>query len=641
MSSNVERSVCPLLRLGLDELLYLDRFLSDRNRVLLASTCRQLYYSIAKRSAYWRHRYLSEFSLDDWRERCWLLWFNEQLGIQTPGGPYNLASAIQAAMQAAEKEQAQATSSVDERTALQTTVTGDTGPVYDTWCASSSRTTDNVILDDDKLEYDWSVTPWYHAYHRRRLTSRNMMRGRWHEYTCQLPVEDHVKLYLHTTIPWGSLVGEQHGRRLWFIRHNPIPHKQPHTTTSKETVANKKLYWFELDLHISEELGDLVKVFETILTVNHLVIWGRTRRTSTPSESGDMPLSNVYNVILLWSHIHPRPVQVIHSQPATTASPPEFLGTNAEWMLIRMRLEDEATSNSPRNYRYLVYDLTQRRWCASVCGLEHQSYAHIQTTTLHRCDFAIFHLIPPTDVSDGECGSPITIRWQLFGIRPRHDTCITLAEDTFSLPNWRNPTIQSQVYGCHLAWIIIYDREDRDAASGGNQPHALLALVDIGVVGSSPTIREGQRRVLWSRPVGTMIITGLYQQNLIVIQEYRLFEVLDARNGTTLRRIPCEHYHFYSPLLDSTCALLSGIHGNSWFVDMATGSIKPVSSIWPQYTLPRDLLTQSNTEMAHTPSDTLPGPSFVDSGYQVSLCNTAQISLRGGGTYCLRDFMLF
>ncbi|KAI8058266.1 hypothetical protein BDF22DRAFT_739674 [Syncephalis plumigaleata] len=67
------------LDIPIEVLFYLCQYLPTVTIILLAKSCKQLRHCLLRNQRLWRNRYLEQFSLDDFREREWYIWYARRM----------------------------------------------------------------------------------------------------------------------------------------------------------------------------------------------------------------------------------------------------------------------------------------------------------------------------------------------------------------------------------------------------------------------------------------------------------------------------------------------------------------------------------------------------------------------------------
>ncbi|RKP10378.1 hypothetical protein THASP1DRAFT_27861 [Thamnocephalis sphaerospora] len=570
----------PLARLNSDVLLHLCTHLDDQTLLLFVATCRHIYTLVAERPSYWELRYRREFELNDWRERDWLSWFCDQTGRHSL-----LASAAE-----------------------------------DTCSARSGSPS----------SHDWTRVRWYHAYHRRRITVPNLLNGKWRQHTCTVPVSPDTPLTISGMNAWGALIREQDGTRLWAVRHDLTPESRAAAVkaaamagvVSGDEVAQGTLHLAEITL--PETLGELSKIEYADITNGFVVVWGSIRATASADQ--DMCLAQEasqtleapketdrveYGAILVWENngadnVMPLFVQS-EEEARADAKMPTSMGMYDDWILTKWTQSPpetsghggaSATKDDDVLCSYDVYDLKRRLWRQCTSRPAYRSHAHLQAVTKDYAHILVFHsesnpeeMVEVPDGITGEMASVamLRIQWASYMLDDQQQHGRRVWDGHIMVPKWSNPTLDAQEYGPGLALLTVYDPDDPDIHSGGPVAHAQLCLVSVPSRSSERydcgrnTLFQGPTgQLIWSRPVATTIITPLFSERLIIVQQYRLFDVLDAHDGSMLHQIPCEPYLMFAPILGPICVLLNCPDNNSSLVNMATTrSHRPADCLLP------------------------------------------------------------
>ncbi|RKP09163.1 hypothetical protein THASP1DRAFT_29043 [Thamnocephalis sphaerospora] len=644
-----------LSRLSHDEIHHLCYLLDDCSLVLLAAASRYTYHLIAERPVYWEQRYRREFQLDDWRERSWLVWFNEQMG-QAP-----------------------------------------------TLADLAVRMDGALTLRSEYLSLDENLqaTHWYHAYHRRRLTMRNLQQGSCRMDTCALPVANDAQLYLSGMNAWASVIREQNTTRMWALRHN--------------TERSGGLQWRALEL--PPALGQLTQIAYADSTSHFVVAWAHIRLPTVLLDSGntaqeaaagaDAPGSTASDDVIAPANtdnsasIIPADIDaneqgdhgVILAWPNTGADPPlvifmqseeevrrkheiaASLGMYGEWVLMRTPIyacttnanmlptsAEDVVREVPEIecYRYDVYDLERMRHCTGVIGEIGHSYAHLQAVSMNHVDMLVFrwvrvtadHLLPgiehpvlntpgatAVEPDKQDCAALLRVDWELHEFRVDREHATLLRCDTVHLPSWPNAQIEVQEYGPGLVCVMVYNPSDGQIHSGEKSNHAQLSLF---VVGDTPscgaplqaaaTKARQERRALWTRPVATVIFTPLYSEQLVIIQRFCWFNVHSAIDGTLLRQFACEAYNQFVPVLGPICTLYDCPNQVSWLADMQLGKMHSPPAAWLTEPVQVTRAAQVTEPSQDGAASSLAQIEMVryDSKYRVSYSNVVSLNATGG-----------
>ncbi|RKP09047.1 hypothetical protein THASP1DRAFT_23061 [Thamnocephalis sphaerospora] len=646
--------LAPFYRLGVDEILHVCLFLEEWEYVLLAATCRRLYQCIAKREAYWERRYRREFRLHDWRERSWLAWFNEQT---------------------------------------------DTTPSLMT-LAQSTSPEHKEEYKDLVLEFGLPRTHWYHAYHRRRLTMRNLIAGRARQQECTLPVDDDVKLIFSGMHAWTTLIREQNGLRMWVVHNN---------------TRSKGLQWQALE-H-PHKLGSLTHIDFADCSTDHAAVCAKIKLHPPAPDSGvtvgaqetdveqadDDQESDASNdtryAVFSWAFTpNASPVTICvqsaeESKMLRNFSP--MMGMYGEWLLIRTLLAPPATTaattatttatavmmtsdadadgaqtsaepddGAPKEEmpdvmcRYQVYNMEDEHWYASTVGKLKTSFSMLQHVSMRHLEILTVHMsrVEATDQPTGSiqgtavdtCDNRhcdkrlIRLDWELNKLSYETKASQLMRTGAIHLPPWQHPSVETREFGPTMTLAIIYDVDDKYIYGGGAEPHALLSLFALDKsLDGSPEFQDAaqqalaQSRTMWVRFVETVFFTSLYSEELVVSQQFRRFDVLSALDGTLLRKISCEPYNAFGPILGAFCGLQDGINGENWLVDMSNGEKYLPSPKWqPAHRQPH--VEQSDQDSTARPASLVPDNILTgtgSSGYRVSTSNVARVNPCGGGQY--------
>ncbi|KAI9594930.1 hypothetical protein BDF19DRAFT_413979 [Syncephalis fuscata] len=632
LSQTYLRPSALLLQLHAEVLLHLCHFLSDEELVLFAASCRSLYNLIARQPAYWENQYRKQFVLEDWRERDWLAWFNRQANALYPMEPSYTDNSYDSDL----------SKSIIELTDSMNDFSINSNTFNTTICSMKSK-------QNDPSSLDWSNTNWYHAYHRRRLTSNAMITGECRVRVCQLPVGNNVKLEMKGMNAWGSLLREQNGMRMWSARHDIF--------TNTPGVTTDDIYWQELQ--VPKSMGELRKIDYMEITNSFVMLWATIELSDAELEKqsyfdhgihwmdnrednmNSAPLNisatepvRLRKAIVSWSNMDEKkefiPIFVQTSEEARAKRTlPNSLGMYDDWLLVQQPclnvLEEKASDEDDeeeeqredeeeedilaKKRRYNIYDMQRRQWVKGPVNIKSRSTAHIQAVTEGTSDILIYHwrknMQPLGDYeeSDDIFLDNMTFEWELNRVTAGQSAYETIHQGSVLVPLWPNPSLDAQEYSPGFSLVSIFDPNDSEIHTGGDLPHSLLALVDV----RHSSTKSEYIRPVWTRFVGTTLITPLCSERIVLVQQYMIFDVLDATNGDLLRQIPCEAYSLFWTVLGSMCVLF-GMDGNiNYFMDMSTGNIHRPMNVWEKnvFTVTEasneeQVTTNENTEAANT-----------------------------------------
>ncbi|KAI9597924.1 hypothetical protein BDF19DRAFT_420235 [Syncephalis fuscata] len=183
----------------------------------------------------------------------------------------------------------------------------------------------------------------------------------------------------------------------------------------------------------------------------------------------------------------------------------------------------------------------------------------------------------------------IRVAWKLSDFQTGQSQCKKILSGQIDFPYYPNAIIKSEIYTSRMCLVILHDATKGEEEICNGTFKALLSLFALGKLSSNnspeflfdakdyeqllPIDSSEQGRILWTRTIGNNTVTKLYSEKLIIVQNVKKYDILDARNGDLLRSIVCSHHSNLVPLLGSLCAMFNGEFKKNYLVDMHTGLI--------------------------------------------------------------------
>ncbi|KAI9596066.1 hypothetical protein BDF19DRAFT_439516 [Syncephalis fuscata] len=621
-----------------DVILYLCRFMEGQELVLFATSCRFIYQSI------------TSFSLGDQKEQEWLTWYIWHTNA--------IAKSSESTLDANKKKR---------KRSLSPTIT--TNDIKDYEC-----TLPDICIS---AIFDFDAAQWFYAYQRRRQTDRNFMAGQFKKRKCELPLNRCTQLKLISVNPWNALMKNRREMSMWVIRHG-LAWKELTISSSALFEGNHRIdviygthqyvvaqvflptyndvkavcigdpiirltemearYIKDLKFNISNSSDKHYKYSATeylkkrfIILRKALVVW-RINGDSSPA-------------ILYLENTH---------KDNDSNGLPCPISIHNDWMFYRT-----AWGDNPRFEAGLVH-LDKSQWVKGPRLSKHHSFPCIQFTSRDQCQFITLRKTHKsvqdikTSASDATQGLQTTgdeiqtmcLQWDIFDARKGRSQCKKILSGQIAIPYCPNTVTSTKMYTEKMCLIIAWDGKGYRSRIPGEAFDAslsLFALDKFSPTASPQSIFDArdygqllpidgcdQGHVIWSRPISHFQIKGLYREKLIVVQNDKTFDVLDACNGNLLRSVTYPIDLVPTPFLGSLCLMFSNDYKESWFVDVRTGC-----TYKPPLCLANNRFDNNARNMPTGAIETPPpAPSeYVHSEpsrYLVSNVIIGQISARGG-----------
>ncbi|KAI9595506.1 hypothetical protein BDF19DRAFT_413407 [Syncephalis fuscata] len=285
----------------------------------------------------------------------------------------------------------------------------------------------------------------------------------------------------------------------------------------------------------------------------------------------------------------------------------------------------------------------------------------IQYASHERCQFMIWAISDNFVESDTDSNSAhiqnlqavgnddqlVQVQWELFDAYSSLPQCHKLLFGQFNILYSKGAIVKCEMYATRICLVIVCNAFRPTYKpllmlfvlgknSKTNLSQSLFNNLDYDQL--LPIDKLEQGNMLWSRTINSDSIKKLYSEKLIVVQNDKTFDVLNARNGDLLHSIAHPFYKKFTYFLGSLCVILDGKKERSWVVDMKIGSI---------YNAPA-CLTRGRTEdgknMPLTPSKAVSSSYSTanimnySTRYHVSSAVVCRIGVKVSGLY--EAFML-
>ncbi|KAI9592151.1 hypothetical protein BDF19DRAFT_468253 [Syncephalis fuscata] len=545
-----------------DVVLYMRRFMDDKEVVLLASTCRLLYQTMANRPDYWKRQYRRTFSLGDPREQEWIKWYNWNMNAIPNSTPSSSTSSLEPAS-------------------------------------------------------------WFQAYQRRQQVDRNLMAGQFERRNCQLPVDKCDQLKLVDLNPWHVLVQDKEASKIWSIQHGCFGEDDEHSNeelacneltiplspfistgqfrimnphgTQRFVVANVFIDTYE-DLASIYACNPIMSIDEIEAPhikkteLKYSTVLNERFPIASSTESSEKRESWTRRAVLVWSVTDcsfPKVIQLQHEHEYQQQGEKlGFVDIYNEWILFR-------TINIEENYhRFDLFDLNGSRWVRGPAVDNNISRACIQFASLDQCQFLTCSIMP--DLVEDDTASTVAeiqysetidsdherayIRWKLFNTQKGQLQRKAISLGQIAIRHYPDATIKVEMYTNKACLIIVSSHHPKYAtlllllvfgkSVSDDVPESIFESSNY--CQSLPIDNSEQGRLEWHRYIDTNNITKLFSKKLIIVDAGRNYNVLDACNGNMLLLIFYPFHERLAPFLGPLCAMVGNKIEKIWFTDMKT-----------------------------------------------------------------------
>ncbi|KAI9593340.1 hypothetical protein BDF19DRAFT_167191 [Syncephalis fuscata] len=547
-----------------DVLLYLCRFIEGQELVLFAASCQLIYRAIVDRPDYWERQYQRTFSLGDQREQEWFTWYNWHIST-TVESKSSLFSVNK------KKQEHLLSSNI--------TTVGNNNSEYTSYINNLPSTP------------DFAAIRWFYAYQRRRQAERNFMAGRFKKRACRLPVDEYTRLSLVDVNPWYALVKENNRSKMWSIRHDAsgqknercnkeLPWKELTIPSLPSLFNGKALIEFVhgtnqfIVAYMSISTYNDVKpvaVGDPIVKLNELEerhMKENESENSTALEKRSIVFPNTVDLeerkscireaIAVWSNAGYLPPNFIYLEDRNNGrkepNTPYLVDIYNNWILFQTKdIQDSY------NQFYLL-NLNRNKWAEGPrYKHDYDSYANIQFTSCNQCQLLVWKVIGnpvktentfmvastqnPQNIGNDQ--QSLCIEWDLFNFQQKQSPYETVLSGRVTIPYYSNATIKTEMYSRSTCLIIAFDLGCKPDFGCNTTFKASLSLFGLGKLSSNnylqslfdandcnqllPINSSDQGHIVWSRIIDSRVITKLYSEKLIVVQNYKTFDVLNAR----------------------------------------------------------------------------------------------------------------
>ncbi|KAI9597937.1 hypothetical protein BDF19DRAFT_494012 [Syncephalis fuscata] len=316
-------------------------------------------------------------------------------------------------------------------------------------------------------------------------------------------------------------------------------------------------------------------------------------------ESSEKQEFDARDAILVWPIDNNSPPNIIYFDGGPgeewVGFMPKLVDAYNDWMLFRI------SNINLLRFEFHLYSCNESQWIEVSLGAFASS--SIQVACRDQCQVLNWKItrkfLKTSDTSTSTAAQnveiisndypAIRVAWKLSDFQTGQSQCKKILSGQIDFPYYPNAIIKSEVYTSRMCLVILHDATKGEEEICNGTFKALLSLFALGKLSSNnspeflfdakdyeqllPIDSSEQARILWTRTIGNNTVTKLYSEKLIIVQNVKKYDILDARNGDLLRSIVCSHHSNLVPLLGSLCAMFDGEFKKNYLVDMHTGLI--------------------------------------------------------------------